>query len=84
MLVEGVERWKDKDVQAVADALGGLPADTVVVLIAPGRSNADKPGPAPAKLVKAVEKCGGEITSCAPTASQYARLGGEQARQGRV
>ena len=26
MLVEGVERWKDKDVQSVAEALDGLPA----------------------------------------------------------
>ncbi len=42
MLVEGVERWKDKEVQAVAAALGGLPADTIVVLIATGAIKRDK------------------------------------------
>ena len=80
MLVEGVERWKDKEVQSVAEALNGLPADTIVVLIATGAIKRDKPGPAPAKLVKAVEKCGGEITTYkAPTASQYAKWTVEQA-----
>ena len=80
MLVEGVERWKDKEVQSVAEALDGLPPDTIVVLIATGPIKRDKPGPAPAKLVKAVEKCGGEITTYkAPTASQYAKWTAEQA-----
>ena len=44
MLVEGVERWKDKEVQAVAAALGGLPADTIVVLIATGAIKRDEAG----------------------------------------
>jgi DNA polymerase-3 subunit delta len=80
ILVEGVERWKDKEVQAVAAALGGLPADTIVVLIATGAIKRDKPNPAPAKLIKAVEKCGGEvITYKAPTASRYAGWAAEQA-----
>ena len=42
MLVEGVERWKDKEVQTVAEALGGLPADTIVVLIATGPIKREK------------------------------------------
>lgn len=80
MLVEGVERWKDKEVQAVAAALGGVPADTIVVLIATGTIKRGKPGPAPAKLAKAVEKRGGEITTYkAPTASRYAGWAAEQA-----
>lgn len=83
MLVEGVERWKDKEVQSVAEALNGLPADTIVVLIATGAIKRDKgkeKPPAPAALVKAVEKCGGEITTYkAPTASQYAKWTVEQA-----
>ena len=80
ILVEGVERWKDKEVQAVAAALGGLPGDTIVVLIATGAIKRDKPNPAPAKLIKAVEKCGGEvITYKAPTASRYAGWAAEQA-----
>ena len=43
------------------DALTGLPPDTTV---GPDRGRADqagKAGPAPAKLVNAVEKCGGEV-----------------------
>lgn len=80
MLVEGVERWKDKEVQSVVEALKGLPADTTVVLIATGAIRRGKPGPAPAKLVKAVEKCGGEITTYkAPTASRYAGWAADQA-----
>jgi DNA polymerase-3 subunit delta len=80
MLVEGVERWKEKDVAAVAPALAALPADTVVVLVATGKIDQKKGGPAPAKLVQAVEKCGGEVTNYkAPTASQYAKWTVEQA-----
>ena len=58
MLVEGVERWKEKDVKPVAEALDGLPAGHDR---GPdrhrARSSATRAGPAPAKLVKAVEKC---------------------------
>jgi DNA polymerase-3 subunit delta len=80
MLVEGVERWKEKDVAAIAPALAALPADTVVVLVATGKADRKKGGPAPAKLVQAVEKCGGEVTNYkAPTASQYAKWTVEQA-----
>jgi DNA polymerase III subunit delta len=80
MLVEGVERWKERDVAAVASALEGLPADTVVVLVATGKVDQKKGGPAPAKLVQAVEKRGGELTTHkAPTASQYARWTVDQA-----
>jgi DNA polymerase III subunit delta len=83
ILVEGVERWKDKEVQLVAEALHGLPADTIVVLIATGaikREKGKEKPPAPAALVKAVQKCGGEITTFkAPTASRYAGWAAEQA-----
>jgi DNA polymerase III subunit delta len=80
MLVEGVERWKEKDVKLVSDALQGLPPDTAVVFVAAGKVDQRKGGPAPAKLVKAVEKCGGEITTLkAPTAAKYAKWTAEQA-----
>jgi len=80
MLVEGVERWKEKDVKLVSDALAGLPAGTTVVMIASGPIRRGKPGPAPAKLVQAVEKCGGEVTAFkAPSASGYAKWAAEQA-----
>jgi DNA polymerase III subunit delta len=53
LLADGVERWRDAQLEAVTAALGNLPADLSLVLIA-----RDK---APAKLVKAVEGAGGEV-----------------------
>jgi DNA polymerase-3 subunit delta len=53
LLADGVERWRDKQLDTVAAALAGLPPDLSVVLIA-----RDK---APAKLRKAVEAAKGEI-----------------------
>ena len=82
VVVDGVERWKDKDVTAVVAALANPPPATVVVLLGtvrkePGR----KPWSPPAKLAKAVEKAGGEVTEqAAPKASQ---LPGWIAEQGK-
>jgi DNA polymerase-3 subunit delta len=53
LLADGVERWRDRQLDAVAAALAGLPPDLTVVLIARGK--------APAKLLQAVKKAGGEI-----------------------
>jgi DNA polymerase III subunit delta len=53
LLVDGVERWRDKQLDAVAAALGELPPDLSVVLIARAK--------APAKLAKAVKAAKGEI-----------------------
>jgi len=53
LLADGVERWRDKQLEAVAAALAELPPDLSVVLIA-----RDK---APAKLVRAVKGAKGEI-----------------------
>lgn len=53
LLADGVERWRDKQLQAVAAALGDLPPDLSVVLIARAK--------APAKLVHAVKAAKGEI-----------------------
>ena len=81
MLVEGAERWKEKDVKLVCDALAGLPPGTTAVLVAAGPFKAKKP-PAPAKLVAAVEKCGGEVKSFkAPTSAKYASWASEQAEK---
>ncbi len=67
LLADGVERWRDKQLDAVAAALGELPPDLSVVLIARAR--------APAKLAKAVRAAKGEIHEFeAPKAREMPRL----------
>lgn len=67
LLADGVERWRDKQVEQVAAALAELPPDLSVVLIA-----RDK---APAKLTKAVKAAAGEIHEFeAPKARQMPRV----------
>lgn len=53
LLADGVERWRERQVAAVAAALGELPPDLSLVLIARGK--------APAKLLKAVRAASGEV-----------------------
>lgn len=53
LLVDGVERWRDRQLDAVTAALAGLPADLTLVLISRAK--------APTKLAKAVKSAGGEI-----------------------
>lgn len=53
LLVDGVERWRDRQLEEVAAALDALPPDLSVVLIA-----RDK---APAKLSRAVKAAKGEV-----------------------
>ncbi len=53
LLADGVERWRERQLEAVAGALSALPPDLTVVLIARGK--------VPAKLTKAVKAAQGEI-----------------------
>jgi DNA polymerase-3 subunit delta len=53
LLADGVERWRDAQLDAVAAALAGLPPDLSVVLIARAK--------APSKLARAVKGAEGEI-----------------------
>lgn len=53
LLADGIERWRDKQLEPVLAALGELPPDLTLVLIC-----RDK---APAKLVKAVKAAKGEV-----------------------
>lgn len=53
LLADGVDRWREKQLDAVSAAIGSLPADLTVVLIARAK--------APAKLSKAVKAAKGEI-----------------------
>ena len=58
LVVDGVERWKDADVEvALAPALAAMPADTTVAFF--GRE--DSRTKTPAKLVAAVKKAGGDV-----------------------
>jgi DNA polymerase III subunit delta len=67
LLADGVERWRDKPIEAVAAAIGALPPDLTVVLIA-----RDK---APAKLAKAVSAAEGEVHEFeAPKAREVPRI----------
>lgn len=73
LLADGVERWKEADVKQVAAALADIPPDTVILLLSSGE--------APAALVKAVEKAGGEVRSGkAPKPAEYPRWTIERAR----
>ncbi len=67
LLADGVERWRDKQQEAVAAALAELPPDLTLVLI-----SRDK---APAKLLKAIKSAGGEIHEfAAPKAREMPRV----------
>lgn len=53
LLVDGVERWRDRQLEAVATALVDLPPELTLVLIARAK--------APAKLLRAVKEQDGEV-----------------------
>lgn len=76
LLADGVERWREKQLEPVVAALGELPPDLTLVLIC-----RDKP---PAKLVKAVKAAEGEVHEFeAPKAREMPRvLVGEAQRLG--
>jgi DNA polymerase III delta subunit len=76
VLVDGVERWSDRQLKAVEPALANLPPDLTVVLIARGKS--------PPGLVKAVQQAKGEVHEFqAPSAREMPRaLVGEAKRLG--
>jgi DNA polymerase-3 subunit delta len=52
LLADGVERWRDRQLDDITAALGELPPDLTLVLIARGKI--------PQKLLRAVEEAGGE------------------------
>lgn len=76
LLADGIERWRDKQLAPVIEALAKLPPDLTLVLIC-----RDKP---PAKLVKAVRAAAGEVHEFeAPKAREMPRvLVGEAQRLG--
>jgi DNA polymerase-3 subunit delta len=53
LLADGIERWREGQLAAVAEAIAELPPDLTVVLIARGKP--------PAKLSRAVKLAGGDV-----------------------
>lgn len=76
LLADGIERWRDKQLEPVLNALAELPPDLTLVLIC-----RDKPA---SKLAKAVKAAGGEVHEFeAPKAREMPRvLVGEAQRLG--
>jgi DNA polymerase III subunit delta len=67
LLADGVERWRERQLEAVAAAVAELPPDLTLVLIARAK--------APAKLAKAVKAAKGEIHEFeAPKAREMPRV----------
>jgi DNA polymerase-3 subunit delta len=67
LLADGVEKWRDKQLQAVIAAIAELPPDLTLVLIARAK--------APAKLLKAVRAAQGEVHEFeAPKAREMPRV----------
>jgi DNA polymerase-3 subunit delta len=59
IVVDGVERWKDKDLDALETALASIPPDTTLVFFA----REDTRAKAPPRLHEAVRKAGGDIAA---------------------
>jgi DNA polymerase III subunit delta len=76
LLVDGVERWRDRQLDAVAGALAELPPDLTLVLVARAKP--------PAKLLRAVKAEKGEVHEFeAPKARDLPRvLAGDAQRLG--
>jgi DNA polymerase-3 subunit delta len=67
LLADGIERWRERQLEPVLAALGDLPPDLTLVLIC-----RDKPA---AKLAKAVKAAGGEVHEFeAPRAREMPRV----------
>src|ERR1700709_1048721 len=75
LLADGVERWRDRQLEAIAAAVGDLPPDLTLVLIARAK--------APAKLTRAVKAAKGEIHEVeAPQAREMPRVRGAEGARG--
>jgi DNA polymerase-3 subunit delta len=67
LLADGIERWRERQLEAVAAAVGELPPDLTLVLISRAK--------APAKLAQAVKAAKGEIHEFeAPKAREMPRV----------
>jgi DNA polymerase III subunit delta len=86
VLADGIERWSEKDVAPVELALSALPPGSVAVLLAhtkpPDSRKPDVPPKPIARLVKTVERCGGEVHQCSgPKGRGYPRWTVERGKE---
>jgi DNA polymerase-3 subunit delta len=58
IVVDGVERWKDKELDGLEDALAAIAPDTTIAFFA----REDSRSKAPARLHDAVKKAGGDVS----------------------
>ncbi len=59
LVVDGVERWKDKELKSLETALSAIPPETTVAFFAREEGKAK----APTRLVDAVRKAGGDVSA---------------------
>jgi DNA polymerase III subunit delta len=59
IIVDGVERWKDKELDAVATSLGAMPPETTIAFFAREESR----NKAPERLHAAVRDAGGDVSA---------------------
>ena len=59
IVVDGVERWKDAELEPVEQALAAVPPDTTIAFFAREDNRAN----APARLAAAVTKAGGDVAA---------------------
>ena len=59
LIVAGVERWKDKDLDALESALANMPPDTTVAFFAREEGRLKAPG----RLIAAVNGAGGDVAA---------------------
>ncbi|MQA73988.1 MAG: DNA polymerase III subunit delta [Solirubrobacterales bacterium] len=79
LVADGVERWSAKQATAVAQAVGNLPPDVTVVLVAREQPPRHR---VPKKLADAVSAAGGEVVSyAAPKARELPRWLADAARR---
>jgi DNA polymerase-3 subunit delta len=57
LIVDGVERWKEKELAPLVEAMAAMPPDTTVTFFA----REDGRAKAPAKLVELVKRAGGDV-----------------------
>jgi DNA polymerase-3 subunit delta len=82
VVIDGIGRWKESDLTVLADALAGLPPETVVLLIGSSTDDKKPPPKPPSRLAEAVEAGGGKVHICkSPKPEDYPKWLTERAQK---